>query len=217
MAARNTISKVENPALPIPPERNILRTYLDDLNNILRLFFNRLANNVNLLTGEYGGQFVENPNAKFFSTVDQNATAINTAYPLEFENTYLGEAISITGTPKTRITPTYSGIYNFELSVEITSGSASSKELSFWVRRSGVDIANTGRMHVISGSGGVDDFEYSFTIDVQAGQYIELMWATDDTNVTIDYMAASSPRPAVPSTLVTVIFVSALPETLPTP
>ena len=217
MASRDSINKVEAPALPIPPETNILRTYLDDLNNILRLFFNRLANNVNLLTGEYGGQFIESPNGKFFSTVDQNAASPDTAYALQFENTYLGEAISVTGTPKTRITPIHSGVYNFELSVELTSTNANSKELSFWVRRSGVDIANTGRMHVIAGSGGVDDFEYSFTIDITAGQYIELMWATDDTGVTIDYMAASSPRPAVPSTLVTVVLVSALPETLPTP
>lgn len=124
---------------------------------------------------------------------------------MQFENTYLGEAISITGTPKTRITPLYSGVYNFELSVELTSTNANSKELSFWVRRSGVDIANTARMHVVAGSGGVDDFEYSFTIDVTAGQYIELMWATDDTGITIDYQAAASPRPAVPSTLLTVV------------
>jgi hypothetical protein len=217
VASRDSINKVEAPALPIPPETNILRTYLDDLNNILRLFFNRLANNVNLLTGAYGGQFIESPNGKFFSTVDQTAASTGTAYALQFENTYLGEAISVTGTPKTRITPTYSGVYNFELSVELTSTNANSKELSFWVRRSGVDIANTGRMHVVAGSGGVDDFEYSFTIDITAGQYIELMWATDDTGITIDYAAASSPRPAVPSTLVTVVLVSALPATLPTP
>ena len=159
MASRDSINKVEAPALPIPPETNILRTYLDDLNNILRLFFNRLANNVNLLTGEYGGQFIEKPNAVFYSTVDQNAASTGTAYALQFENTYLGEAISVTGTPKTRITPTYSGVYNFELSVELTSTNANSKELSFWVRRSGVAIANTGRMHVIAGSGGVADFE----------------------------------------------------------
>jgi hypothetical protein len=111
--ANRLINKVEAPALPIPPERNILRTYLNDLNNILRLFFNRLANNVNLLTGEFGGQFIESPNGKFFSTTDQTAAMVNTAYALEFENTYLGEAISIEGTPKTRITPTYSGVYNF--------------------------------------------------------------------------------------------------------
>ena len=214
--AERLVQKVQPPALPIP-KAGPLKQYLDDLNNILRLFFNLLANAVNNVFGEQGGRFIEAPNAKFFSITDQNASVINTAYALQFENTYLGEAISITGTPKTRITPLYSGVYNFELSVELTSSNANSKELSFWVRRSGVDIANTGRLHVVSGSGGVDDFEYSFTMDLTAGQYIELMWATDDTGITIDYQAAASPRPAVPSTLLTVAFVSALPETLPTP
>ena len=214
--AERLVQKVPAPALPIP-KAGPLKQYLDDLNNILRLFFNLLSNAVNSVFGEQGGRFIEAPNAKFFSTTDQTASVVNTAYALQFENTYLGEAISITGTPKTRITPLYSGVYNFELSVELTSSNANSKELSFWVRRSGVDIANTGRMHVVAGSGGVDDFEYSFTMDMQAGQYIELMWATDDTGITIDYQAAASPRPAVPSTLLTVVFVSALPETLPTP
>ena len=214
--AERLVQKVPAPALPIP-KAGPLKQYLDDLNNILRLFFNLLSNAVNSVFGEQGGRFIEAPNAKFFSTTDQTASVVDTAYALQFENTYLGEAISITGTPKTRITPLYSGVYNFELSVELTSSNANSKELSFWVRRSGVDIANTGRMHVVAGSGGVDDFECSFTMDLTAGQYIELMWATDDTGITIDYQAAASPRPAVPSTLLTVAFVSALPETLPTP
>ena len=211
--AQRLVQKVQSPALPIPTG-GPLKPYLDALNNILRLFFNLLSSAVNSVVGEYGGRFIEAPNAKFFSTVDQTASVINTAYALQFENTYLGEAISIAGT---QITPLYSGVYNFELSVELTSGSASSKELSFWVRRSGVDIANTARLHVVAGSGGVDNFEYSFTLDLTAGQYVELMWATDDLNITVDYQAAASPRPAVPSTLLTVVFVSAVPETLPTP
>jgi hypothetical protein len=211
--AQRLVQKVQSPALPIPTG-GPLKPYLDALNNILRLFFNLLSSAVNSVVGEYGGRFIEAPNAKFFSTVDQTASVINTAYALQFENTYLGEAISIAGT---QIIPLYSGVYNFELSVELTSGSASSKELSFWVRRSGVDIANTARLHVVAGSGGVDNFEYSFTLDLTAGQYVELMWATDDLNITIDYQAAASPRPAVPSTLLTVVFVSAVPETLPTP
>ena len=217
MATQNNISKIENPALPIPPENNLLRTYLDDLNNILRLFFNRLANNVNLISGEYGGRFIESPNGKFFSTTDQNAAVVNTAYALQFENTYLGEAISITGTPKTRITPTHSGVYNFALSVELKSTSASTKTVNFWVRRSGVDIANTSREHVISGSGSINVFSYTSSIDISTGQYIELMWATDDTNITLNHQAAASPAPVVPSTLVTANFISALPKTLPTP
>ena len=217
MAARDTINKVEPPALPVAPQSSVLRDHLDVLNNVLRLFFNRLANNVNLLTGEYGGRFVEKPNAVFYSTVDQTAASTGTAYALQFENTYLGEAINITGTPKTRITPTFSGIYNFQISAELFSNSASSKVVDLWIRRSGVDIGNTAKEHILSGSGGIDDFNYNFNIDVSAGQYIEMMWATNDTDAIINYQAASSPRPAIPSTVATVTFVSALPETLPTP
>ena len=197
--AERLVQKVPAPALPIP-KAGPVKQYLDDLNNILRLFFNLVSNAVNSVFGEQGGRFIEAPNAKFFSTTDQTASVVDTAYALQFENTYLGEAISITGTPKTRITPLYSGVYNFELSVELTSSNANSKELSFWVRRSGVDIANTGRMHVVAGSGGVDDFEYSFTIDLTAGQYIELMWATDNTGITIDYMAVSYTHLTLPTT-----------------
>ena len=211
------INKVTTPALPVTPRGTQLSVYLDDLNNILRLFFNCLSNTVNLLTGDYGGRFISTPNAKFFSTVDQNAASPNTAYALQFENTYLGEAISIVGSPKTQITPTHSGVYNFALSVELNSTSASTKTVNFWVRRSGVDIANTAREHVIAGSGSINVFSYTFSIYVQAGQYIELMWASDDTNITLDHQAAASPAPVVPSTLVTVNLISALPETLPTP
>ena len=85
------INKVTTPALPVTPRGTQLSGYLDDLNNILRLFFNGLSNTVNLLTGDYGGRFISTPNAKFFSTVDQNAASPNTAYALQFENTYLGD------------------------------------------------------------------------------------------------------------------------------
>jgi len=214
--AERLVQKVPAPALPIP-KAGPVKQYLDDLNNILRLFFNLVSNAVNSVFGEQGGRFIESPNGKFFSTTDQNAAVVNTAYALQFENTYLGEAITIAGGSNTQITPTHSGVYNFALSVELNSTSASTKTVNFWVRRSGVDIANTGREHVISGSGSMNVFSYTFSIDTTAGQYIELMWATDDTNITLNHQAAASPAPVVPSTLLTVTFVSALPETLPTP
>ena len=87
--ANDLINQVTNPALPVAPRETSLSTYLDDLNNILRLFFNGLTNTVNLLSGDYGGRFISTPNGKFFSTVDQNAGSTGTAYAIQFENTYL--------------------------------------------------------------------------------------------------------------------------------
>jgi hypothetical protein len=54
--ANRLVQKVQPPALPIPKE-SPLKQYLDDLNNILRLFFNLLANAVNTVFGELGGRF----------------------------------------------------------------------------------------------------------------------------------------------------------------
>jgi hypothetical protein len=51
--ANRLVQKVQVPALPIPKD-SPLKQYLDDLNNILRLFFNLLANAVNNVFGELG-------------------------------------------------------------------------------------------------------------------------------------------------------------------
>ena len=210
---KDLINKVTNPALPITPKGTVLSGYLDDLNNILRLFFNGLTNTVNLLAGDYGGRFLSTPNGKFYSTVDQSAGLTGTAYAIQFENTYLGEALSVAS--NTQIPPTYSGVYNFEVSAQLTSSSAGAKTVDIWVKRSGTDVTNTAKQHVLSGSGSIDAFNYNFTIDVQAGQYIEIMWATTDTNVSLNHQAASSPTPVIPSAIASVFLVSALPETLP--
>jgi hypothetical protein len=45
---------------------------------------------------------------------------------------------------------------------------------------------------------------------MQAGQYFELMWSVDDTNVQLKAVAAAAPVPAIPSAILTVTFVSAL-------
>jgi hypothetical protein len=215
--AKRLVSKVENPALPIPPTGTPLRRYLDDLNNILRLFFNRLANNVNLLTGEYGGQFIEKPNGLFFSTTDQPIAAINTAQVISFENTYLSEAITINGGSNSQITATYSGIYNFQFVAQAASGSASSKNVYVWIRRNGTDIGYSARHLVLQGSNDSNDIAWAFNIDLQAGQYIEMMWSADDINTRLDTEAAAAPHPGEPSAILTATFVSTLPETLPTP
>jgi hypothetical protein len=51
---------------------------------------------------------------------------------------------------------------------------------------------------------------WNFVLSMQAGDYFELMWSVDDTNVQIKAVAAAAPVPAIPSAILTVTFVSAL-------
>lgn len=213
---RYLINKIQPPALPVAPQ-NPIRGYLDDLNNILRLFFARAANNINLLTGADGGRFIDSPNGLFWDNGDQTLTTVNVAQPVRFNQTYLDNGMFINGATTSEITVTYSGVYNFQFNAMLRSTNASSKIAYIWIRRSGTDIGYSAREYLISGSGGVLEINWNFNIDMQAGQYIQIMWAGDNTNMTLDAIAPTSPHPGVPSAVIAVTFVSVLPDVIPTP
>jgi hypothetical protein len=211
---KNLISKAQSPTLPVSPEKPE-RLFFDDLNNTLRLFFNRLVNNLNLLTGSSGARFIDTPNGLFFDTGDQVIATINTAQPVRFNQTYLDNAVLINGATTSEITVTYSGVYNFQFTGQVRSTSGSSKLLFVWLRRSTVDVGYSAREYSISGSGKELEISWNFNIDLQAGQYIQIMWAADSTNLQLDTVAATSPHPGIPSAVVAVTLVSTLPDPLP--
>jgi hypothetical protein len=129
--ANRLVQKVQPPALPIPKE-SPLKQYLDDLNNILRLFFNLLANAVNTVFGELGGRFIDVPNALYFSTVDQPIAVVDTAQVVTFNQTYLESGFSINGGSNSQITAVHTvGFITFSLYGQVSSGSANSKTVFF--------------------------------------------------------------------------------------
>jgi len=214
------VQKVQPPALPIP-KASPLKQYLDDLNNILRLFFNLLANAVNNVFGELGGRFIDVPNALYFSTVDQPIAVVDTPQVVTFNQTYLQSGFTINGASNSQITATYGGVYNFQFIGQVSSGSASAKNIYLWISRNGTDLGYTAREFVLQGSGDIDEVIWNFNLDLAAGEYIEMKWVTDDIDVTMKTVppavSPATPHPGVTSAVLTVNFISALPETRPTP
>ena len=214
--AERLVQKVQPPALPIP-KAGPLKQYLDDLNNILRLFFNLLVNAVNNVFGELGGRFIDVPNALYFSTVDQPIAVVDTGQVITFNQTYLESGMTINGGSNSQITATYDGIYNIQLSTQPASSSASSKIVYVWLARNGTDLGYTAKQFVLAGSADVKDMTYNFNIDLAAGEYIEIVWSSDRINTKLDAQTPASPHPGVASAVLTVNFISALPEVRPTP
>ena len=218
--AERLVQKVQPPALPIP-KAGPLKQYLDDLNNILRLFFNLLANAVNNVFGELGGRFIDVPNALYFSTVDQPIAVVNTAQVITFNQTYLQSGFSINGASNSQITATYSGVYNFQFIGQLSSGSASAKNIYLWITRNGIDLGYTAREFVLQGSGEIDEVIWNFNLDLAAGEYVEMTWVSNDIDVTMatvpPAVSPATPHPGVTSAVLTVNFISALPEVRPTP
>ena len=216
MAQERLVQKVQPPALPIP-KAGPLKQYLDDLNNILRLFFNLLSNAVNNVFGELGGRFIDVPNALYFSTVDQPIAVVDTPQVVTFNQTYLQSGFELNGGSNSQITATYSGVYNFQFIGQVASGSASAKNIYLWISRDGTDLGYTAREFVLSGSGDIDEIIWNFNLDLAAGEYIEMKWSSDDIDASLNAETPASPHPGVASAVVTINFISALPEVRPTP
>ena len=202
------------PNLPLSPATPD-RVYMDQLTNAQRLYYNRIDNVLLNVLGRSGGQYIDCPNGLFFDLGTYSPALANTGYPLEFNQTYLGNAVSVVD--GTKITVEIGGVYNFQYSSAVTSTNSSLKTVWVWIARNGTPVGYSTNAYTISGSGTSTIISWQFNIDLGVGEYIELYWGADDTNVSIATTAPTAPHPGIPANVVAVNFIAPLPETRPTP
>lgn len=204
------------PNLPLSPEE-FKRSYQDQLNNILRLYFNLLNGNINNLIGPNGGQFVDCPNGLFFSTTDQPIVAANVAQAIDFPIEYLNNAVYVNAGTDSRIYVDVPGVYNFQFSGQLRSTSSSAKQVYIWIRRNTTDIGYSTHQYTVSGSNSHLNISWNFNIDLDTGEYVEMRWASDDVNMTLEAAVPTAPHPGMPSAVMAVNFIAPLPVPRPTP
>ena len=207
------INKVAPPALP-QAVNEYSRSYQDQLNNVLRLYFNQLDQIFNKLDTGSGISTVRFPYGAFSSGVDQSTTA-NTATLITLDTTDFSNDVSIS---TSKITVANAGIYNLQFSVQLENSNNAPQDVYIWLKQNGVDITgSTGVVGMPARKNPGDPFHgiygWNYFVSMTAGQYIEIYWSTTSVNVSIQYYAASgSPtKPATQSVVATMSFVSALP------
>lgn len=201
----NEIDNVEPPALPLPTEEYD-RPAADQSNNVLRLFFNRLASIVNtLLSTDDGGKYLYMPRGSFYSTADQTAALTNTGYAVTFNNTNYSSNVTLSNS--SRLNVVNSGVYHFDVTLQIEHNNSSETSVTVWEEKNGSAIAYSGHKFDVKGN---DDYviHWGFTVSLTAGDYIEVYWATGDTQLNLHTEAATSPHPGLPSASVDIQYVS---------
>ena len=148
----------------------------------------------------------------YFSTTTFTPAAINTAYALTFNNTFtradgtnLEYGVYVDPTVTSRVFVDNTATYNFQFSAQLKQSSGGTHNIYIWPRVNGVDVADSATQ--VTMSGGSNDAAvaaWNFVLNLQAGDYFELMYSVDSTNITIPYVAAASPVPAIPSVILTV-------------
>ena len=205
----NTPQTPKAPSLPFA-EVQYSRNYLDQLNNVLRLYFNQVDNSFSSILGQAGGAAFKFPNGAFYLTTQQTIPVINTAYAIPFTNTSESNQVAI-GTTTSHIVTSVAGYYNFQFSLQLAKTGGSNIGIWVWPRVNGVDIAESNTKLQLTGSSSSESVAaWNFVLPMNAGDYFQLMWAADDTRAIIKAEAANAFSPAIPPVILTATFVSAL-------
>jgi hypothetical protein len=143
---------------------------------------------------------------QFKKTTSVSPAAANTAYAITFDTTEESKGVSI-GSPASRIVVTEAGIYNFSAHFTVLSNNSSAKTTYFWFRKNGTDVSASTFLSTSDINGGHmasgrDDF-----FSLVAGDYIELMWAANSTNIELHASPATAFAPSGPSCLLSVMQV----------
>jgi hypothetical protein len=156
------------------------------------------------------------PHAMLLSDVDQESDGITSENLLTYNTVALTNGIRVVD--NTKIFVPCSGQYLVTFTLQMTNRSNSAAEIEIWAKDTGVNypLSNT-RFDIPARKSGsiwahiVPAITGIFTVTDPAVNYLEIAWWSDNADVYIEhYAAGTSPtRPAIPSVILTINFVSA--------
>lgn len=209
------LSKLQFPAspnLPLAP-REWHAQYQDQFANVLRLYFNQLSGLLQELSAPKGGYHLNFPFGAFHDTTTQTVASTTTAYVITFDTTDYANDVSMVSSSK--ITFAKAGVYNIQFSAQLSNDANQPQDIDIWFRKNGANIADSNTRFGLPAHKSAGDPSHTvgtvnILVDVVAGDYVQLVWcSTDIATVIQSYTAGTAPtRPAIPSMILTVSFVS---------
>jgi len=213
----NLYQQLETPAPPDLPSPG--QTYDERLtaqtHRGLLVYFRKLTNILSTVLGPRGGKYLNVPYGAFQDSTDQTAANTTTAYAITFDTTDYANGITLSNT--SRLNVSQGGLYNVQFSIQFKNTTNDTQDAEVWFRKNGTDIANSGsRFGLVPRKSSGDPSHMigalNYFVDLAESDYIQLMWRPSDVGVSIEHFAAgtSPTRPAIPSVIATVSFVSNL-------
>ena len=215
--ATNYSSQITTPAVPNTgtPGPDYEQRYFSQTLSNLGSYFQRVTSIIAALFGPRGGKYINAPYGAFQDGTSQVAANTTTAYPVTFDTTDFSNGVTLSNS--SRLNVSQPGIYNLQFSIQVKNTTNSSADVDFWFRKNGTDIAKSNSRFGISARKSSGDPSHvivalNFFQNLAANDYMQIVWRTSDVAVTIETFAAgtSPTRPAIPSVIATMSFVSNL-------
>jgi hypothetical protein len=145
----------------------------------------------------------------FWSTQNQTAASTTTAYVVTLNNTD-PDSNGVSVVSNSRVTHAFAGVYNLQFSVQFLNNANQDANTNVWFRKNGTDITDSSSQVTVPGQHGGGSGQIilalNYMLTLAANDYIELVWQTENTNVSLEYLAAGT-TPTTPRTP-SVIFTS---------
>jgi len=144
-----------------------------------------------------------------YGMFQNNATLTNggatTANLFTLDTTDFANGVSVVDGSK--VTFTTGGIYNYQFSAQFSrAGGTGFSTVEVWLSKNGTNVAETTGQVNVPQSGGKNIAAWNYLVPVNAGDYLQLYWASTDTTLEVLYSAAGTnpTRPVTPAIIVTV-------------
>lgn len=104
-----------------------------------------------------------------------------------------------------RIYVTKSGVYNLQFSAQVKTTSNQTSALDIWLAKNGAAVPDSNTQLFSPDRRGIYIASWNFLVSLEAGEYVELMWYSTDTNLYLGSLSEQSNLgiPAVPSLILT--------------
>jgi len=154
----------------------------------------------------------DNAYGAFSDTTDQTgSTTVGTVISMDTVDV----ADGITLASSTNITVPADGIFSLQFSIQFKNVTNAQEDATVWLRINGVDLANSATQYTIPARKSASIFGYNvasltFMLDLNANDYVQMVWLPTSTSVTIESLPASvTPAyPAIPSVIASMLQVA---------
>lgn len=191
------LTRTKAPSLPIAPSV-YSRQYGDQLNNVLRLYFSQLDNFITQLNASAITSIFKVPYGAFQDVTTQTLVA-NTPTAMLFDTLDYASGVSMVANSK--ITVEQAGIYNIQWSGQFENSDNAIHNISVWLRKDGpglgIDIPGSrgviscpARKSATPGDEGVTIQGWNYFVELQANEFVQLWWTTDNALVKLKAFTA---------------------------
>ena len=213
----NFYQQLQTPAVPdLPnPQDRYDRLTVAQTNGALRTFFLKLTNALQSIASPRGGRFINNPYGAFQDGTDQTAANTTTAYAITFDTTDFNNGVTLSNSSRFNVSQAV--IYNIQFSIQFKNTTNDTQDVDVWFKKNGTNIDNSNSRFGLPARKSSGDPSHlisamNFFVSMETNDYVEIMLRPSDVGISIEHYATSTTptRPAIPSVIATVTFVSNL-------